>query len=238
MKKLDADKARGRRIVLAREAKGLTQEQLAARLSDLRAAPISRGAVGNWERGLGMTTENLNHLGSVLDVTSEWLLTGRGPGPSEDRHIGNTPDLPEIRADGVTVNIPEYDVRASMGDGFVVDRETIKDVWVFSRRYLAEELRLNLRNLVVIEVIGDSMEPTLKSGDRVLVDMSDRRIGIPGVFVLRDGDGTVAKRLEVVPNSNPQKLKRISDNPLHSTYEVLAAETNIIGRIVWFARRL
>lgn len=163
------------------------------------------------------------------------FFASRGPRGS---HIGNSPDLPDPESERITVDIPEYDVRASMGDGFTVDRETIKDMWTFSRRYLSDEMRLNLQNLVVIEVIGDSMKPTLESGDRVLVDMGDRRVGIPGIFVLWDGDGTVAKRLELVPNSKPQKINRISDNPLHDRYEVLAADTNIVGRIVWFARRL
>lgn len=173
----------------------------------------------------------------AIELRKAERFFGSAPLKGED-HVGNTADLPEIGIDRSVVQIPEYDVRAAMGDGFQVDRETIKDLWTFSRRYLAEELRLNLRNLVVIEVIGDSMEPTLKSGDRVLVDMGDRRVGIPGVFVLWDGDGTVAKRLELVPNSIPHKIVRISDNPLHRSYEVLAEETNIIGRIVWFARRL
>lgn len=238
MTKLDSDKARGRRITLGRDSRGFTQDELAGRMAERKRSAISRGAIGNWERGLGLTTENLNILAQVLDVSPEWLLTGAGRGPEPSEHIGNTPDLPEPIADRSTVLIPEYDVRAAMGDGFTMDREAIKDHWTFSRRYLADELRLNLRNLVVVEVIGDSMEPTLKSGDRVLVDMGDRRVGIPGIFVLWDGDGTVAKRLELVPNSNPHKIVRISDNPLHRSYEVLAEDTNIIGRIVWFARRL
>jgi phage repressor protein C with HTH and peptisase S24 domain len=239
MGKLQADKARGRRIVIAREARGaLTQEDLAHRVSSHRNTSVSRGAIGNWERGYGMTTENLNALAAVLGVSSEWLLSAKGDGPEHARHIGNTPDLPDAAADRATVEIPEYDVRAGMGDGFVVDAETIKDLWTFSRRYLVDELRLAARNLVVIELIGDSMAPTLLSGDRALVDMSDRRVGTPGIFALWDGDGTVAKRLERIPNAKPEKIRLISDNPLHGTYEVMAEDTNIIGRIVWFARRM
>lgn len=238
MTKLETNKSRGKRIVLAREARDLTQEQLATRLAELKQAAISRGAVGNWERGLGLTTANVNLLASALDVSVEWLLTGSGRGPNESEHIGNTPDLPEGAQDRSVVQIPEYNVRAAMGDGFVIDRETIRDQWTFSRRYLVDELRLGTRDLVVIELVGDSMAPTLLSGDRALVDMTDRRLGTPGIFALWDGDGTVAKRVERVPNTKPQKIRLISDNSLHSAYEVLAEDTNIIGRIVWFARRL
>ena len=133
--------------------------------------------------------------------------------------------------------MPEYDVRVSAGGGFHISDETKRDVWLFSRRYIADELRLSAARLVVLEVVGDSMEPTLKSGDRVLVNMGDTRVSQPGIFVLWDGDGTVVKRLELVPSSKPAVLKRISDNPLHGSYEVRAVDTKIIGRVVWIARR-
>lgn len=238
MAKLDSDKARGRRITLGREYRDFTQDELAHRLAEKKGSAISRGAVGNWERGFGLTTENLDILAKVLGVSPEWLLTGSGRGPESIEHVGNTPDLPEIAIDHTTVQIPEYDVRAGMGDGFIVDREAVKDFWTFSRRYLADELRLNPRSLAMLEVVGDSMEPTLKSGDRVLIDMTDRRIGTPGIFILWDGDGTVAKRLDLIPGSNPRRILRISDNPLHPPREVLVEDTNIVGRVVWFARRL
>lgn len=90
----------------------------------------------------------------------------------------------------------------------------------------------------MMEVIGDSMAPTLVSGDRVLVDMKDRRISQPGLFVLWDDDGPVIKRLEIVPERNRSKIRRISDNPLHGDYDVGVDEINVIGRVVWFARRL
>jgi phage repressor protein C with HTH and peptisase S24 domain len=239
MTKFKTDAARGARIVAARERARLTQEQLANRITELKKSSVSRGAIGNWERGYGLTSENLSLLASVLNVSSEWLLTGKGgSGWDANEHLGNTPDLPDTQPERIRIDIPEYDVRASMGDGFHIDRETVKDHWPFSRAYLEGELRLNPRNLVVIEVVGDSMAPTLQSGDRVLVDMSDTRVGIPGIFVLWDGDGTVAKRLEMIPNTDPPMLKRISENPHHGTYDVLAELTHIVGRVVWFARRM
>lgn len=167
------------------------------------------------------------------------------PGPGDDPGADSMPTVEEMtRAEGKrglaerSITIPEYDVRASMGGGFHIDVETVRGHWPFDRSYIVNELRLNPGNLVVIEVIGDSMEPTLRSGDRVLVDMSDQRVGIPGVFVLFDGDGTVAKRVEKIPDSEPGKVRLISDNQHHGSYEVLGEHVNIVGRVVWFARRM
>lgn len=58
------------------------------------------------------------------------------------------------------------------------------------------------------------------------------------IFVLHDGMGLVAKRLEHVPNSRPPKICILSDNPLYSPYKRSIDEIRIIGRIRWFAREL
>ncbi len=172
------------------------------------------------------------------------VLVGRGHPPIERADVLSLGAVLDVDAldysppHSETITIPEYDVRVSAGDGFHVDTETQRDSWPFSRAYIESELRLPVNRLVVLEVIGDSMFPTLASGDRVLVNMADARISQPGIFVLWDGDGTVVKRLELIPGSEPAKLRRISDNQLHGDYEVLVEDTQIIGRVVWYARRI
>jgi len=79
---------------------------------------------------------------------------------------------------------------------------------------------------------------TLHDGDIVLVDLGRRMPTPPGIFVLHDGMGLVAKRLEHIPNSDPRRLRIISDNPLYKPYEGSGEEVNIIGRIRWFAREI
>jgi hypothetical protein len=64
------------------------------------------------------------------------------------------------------------------------------------------------------------------------------RLSPPGIFVLDDGMGLVAKRLEHIPNSDPPAVRVISDNPLYPAYERTADEIRIIGRIRWFAREI
>jgi phage repressor protein C with HTH and peptisase S24 domain len=46
------------------------------------------------------------------------------------------------------------------------------------------------------------------------------------------------KRLDHLPNTDPPRVRIISDNPLYSPYEGTAEEVNIIGRIRWFAREI
>jgi phage repressor protein C with HTH and peptisase S24 domain len=60
----------------------------------------------------------------------------------------------------------------------------------------------------------------------------------PGIFVLNDGLGLIAKRVEIVPQSEPLKLRIISDNPRYQPYEIAADQANMVGRIRWFCREL
>lgn len=143
-----------------------------------------------------------------------------------------------VQAHGEMVTVPEYDVRLSAGGGQLVEAENQTGAWQFSRRYLVEELRLSPANLAIVEVQGDSMEPTLRTGDRVLIDHSDRNPARPGVYAIWDSNATVVKRLEKVPASDPPMLVLISDNKSHNAYTVPAELVNVIGRVVWFARRL
>lgn len=135
-------------------------------------------------------------------------------------------------------NVPEYEVHVSAGGGTLVADENKRRDWPFATDYLRSDLGMERAKLAVLEVRGDSMEPTLSSGDRVLVNMSDRQVSQPGIFVIFDGDGTVVKRVEKIPGSQPTRIVLISDNPRHSRYELGSEEVQIVGRVVWRAGRI
>lgn len=140
--------------------------------------------------------------------------------------------------DRAFLQIPIRDVRASAGSGSLVEGESIVGQWPFPRQYVRHFLSLAGSRLSIIEVKGDSMIPTLHSGDRIIVDHDDADIANPGVFAIYDGDATVVKRVEKVPGSHPAQIILISDNPNHGRYSVLADQVNVAGRVVWFGRRL
>ena len=127
-----------------------------------------------------------------------------------------------------------------MGGGAVVteDHDTPGRAYHFRRSWIKGSLKASPSQLRIMHVEGDSMAPTLLDGDTVLVDMNRRAPNPPGIFVLDDGMGLVAKRLEHVPNSDPPAVRVISDNSFYSPYERSAEEIHIIGRIRWFAREI
>ena len=135
--------------------------------------------------------------------------------------------------------IPEIDVRASAGPGALHEGlEETKEMWFFPDPVIRHEFRARAADLRMITIDGDSMEPLLASGDRILIDTSQRVPVPPGIFVIWDGMGLVAKRIEHEPNSEPPKVVIKSVNPEYDTYERDAEEVHIIGRVVWTSRRL
>lgn len=170
-------------------------------------------------------------------ITAYLQATAMGGDESRGEDDLDRPKAMTVEA-APTVLVPEYDVRLSAGPGFYVDHETIRRAWPLPRFLVVDHLGLNPGRITMQEVIGDSMEPTLSSGDYVLIDLADTRTGLPGVFAIWDGDALVCKRLERVPGEEPETLRLRSDNPLHGEYRVLAERVNVVGRVRWVTRRM
>jgi phage repressor protein C with HTH and peptisase S24 domain len=65
-----------------------------------------------------------------------------------------------------------------------------------------------------------------------MIDTSQRVPVLPEIFVIWDGKGIVAKRVEQVPHSEPPKVIMESLNPEYQIYEPAAEEVNIVGRVI------
>ena len=76
------------------------------------------------------------------------------------------------------------------------------------------------------------MQPLIDHGDRVLVDTSKNKPSPPGVYAVWDGAGVVLKRVEPIHHGDMSRVRLISENPKHATYEVTLEEARIIGRVV------
>jgi hypothetical protein len=128
--------------------------------------------------------------------------------------------------------IEELDVRASAGGGLTGENESVIAQWQLPTEFVRGYSTAPAGELRIITVIGDSMEPALVPGQRILVDTGDRLPTPPGVFVVWDGLGLVVKRLQVVPHSEPTRVKITSDNAKYDAYERTVEEAYIQGRVI------
>jgi transcriptional regulator with XRE-family HTH domain len=143
-------------------------------------------------------------------------------------------------------NIAEIDIRAGAGGGGIAlltnvesdgngntsVADDVRDLWGIPNRFLREELRASAVAVRIIEVMGDSMNPTLKPGDRVFVDTNHKAPSPPGVYAVWDGFGVVVKRVELIPRTDPPRVLLISDNSSHRQYELTLEEAHIVGRVI------
>ena len=170
---------------------------------------------------------------------ADWLLYGRGDPPNgvepEER-----PAKQLTFADAGSVQISEVAVDARAGQGadgsFLISQENVSDAVVGTYSFPASGFRqafgANAAEVVIAEVRGDSMMPTLYPGQKVMVHVNDRRPTPPGIFYIWDGMGLVIKRVELIPGSNPPLLRIKSDNPQYDSYERTVDETHINGRVI------
>lgn len=135
-------------------------------------------------------------------------------------------------------SIPRLKVRASAGGGTLETSDEEDGHYYFRRSWIRDTLKTTPETLRMLHITGDSMVPTLCDNDIILVDTQQKSPSPPGVFVLFDGLGLVAKRLELVSNAKPAQIRILSDNAQYGAYERSLEETQIIGRVVWFAREL
>lgn len=130
-------------------------------------------------------------------------------------------------------DVPRLSIGASAGPGARPDDESAFDTIRFSARWL-RSLGLQPDRLSTIVVSGDSMEPTLRDGDEILVDR-DARSPRDGIHVVRLGETLLVKRLDT---SRPGLLVLISDNAAYPPAECAADEVHVVGRVVWKGGRI
>ena len=134
---------------------------------------------------------------------------------------------------GDWVDVPRLALGASAGPGTTAAEEQPIGAFRFSSRWLRGE-GFDPAMLSAIVVAGDSMEPTLRDGDEILVDRSPRPLR-DGIHVVRVDDALLVKRIDT---GRPGVMVLISDNPAYRSLELPPADVQVIGRVVWKSGRL
>jgi phage repressor protein C with HTH and peptisase S24 domain len=146
--------------------------------------------------------------------------------------LGADPDHARAAAADEFITVPRLPLDASAGPGAFSAEEISFDSFRFSRRWL-REMGLEGADLTAIRVEGDSMEPTLRSGDEIFVDRN-KRSG-EGIHVVRIGDALHVKQVQA---SAPGRIALISANDSYAPIDLARDEVEVIGRVVWKGGRV
>ena len=151
------------------------------------------------------------------------------------------PDILPTRnasADDGTVEVISLDLSISMGPGTLVEDMIEEEPVKWDMGLLRVITRSPFHMLRQVRGIGDSMEPTLRTGDRVLIDTSERMLSrMHGLYWIDHYGAHALKRLRAAGNG---RIVISSDNKVAggADFEVDAEELRIHGRAIWFGREL
>jgi phage repressor protein C with HTH and peptisase S24 domain len=150
--------------------------------------------------------------------------------------VGETADLPPVDDDQLAyVSVEILPTYAGAGGGGNGDGDRSRAL--LPRSLIVDELRGRATDFLLINIRGDSMEPDFRHGDQVLVDKRDRSPAQPGPFAIWDGEWGeyVVKNVERIGGG---MLRMFSSNDKYTPVEIVHEETRIIGRPVFYGRRL
>lgn len=177
------------------------------------------------------------------------MLARQGKGLSEDARrrllaAAESPDTGQLEVDyyrpgavGDEVWIAHYDVRAAMGGGQIPHDypEMLQDVRVSPQhlREMGVEFKEHF-HLKIVTGWGQSMAPTIKHRDPLLVDISIREFAGDGIYMFSWEGHLYIKRLQWMGG---EQISMLSDNPRHPPQTIRAEDTFIQARVllVWNA---
>lgn len=196
-----------------------------------RALKISSQAVSQWFSPEGEPPKDrVEQIAEVLGVDPGDLLSN-----DLDKLLKSRP-APKASVESY-VPIKRPVIRPGAGGPGAFDEEMQEPI-LMPVSLIRDALKGRPDDFVYLEVEGQSMQPVLESGDHILVDRRKTDPSNPGLFVVWDGTGLVTKWVEFAREYDPPRLRLMSENKRFTTYEPLLEESQIVGRIVWYARKL
>lgn len=181
--------------------------------------------IAAWKRRNTIPYKEVYEASRITGFSMDWILTGQG--------IQQTDKIQVVQEDSDYCHISQYSIEASAGQGALVEAENIDQHLAFKESWLRKS-GINPANLIAIYARGDSMEPTIFSGDSLVIDKTkDTVTSDGGVYVINyDGElfvKRVQKQLDgLVAITSDNKNYRDMTIPVQDL-----SKLKIIGRVVW-----
>ncbi|MBB4955339.1 phage repressor protein C with HTH and peptisase S24 domain [Agrobacterium vitis] len=191
---------------------------------------LSKGGLAHYERGERVPDASvLQAYRENFGVNANWLLTGQGSMFSEDV-ASDAPTVP----DRDFVLMPQYDVRASAGNGLIAVNQMQTSETAFERKFL-RDLGGTPDKCFLMWSTGDSMTPSIPDNSLMIVDSSQTTVDHGRIYVFSVANAVLVKRANWRMDG---KLDLISDNTA-GKYPVETFDANrvedlvVVGRVIF-----
>ena len=216
------------RIVIKMNEHNLSQADL------IRGTGAGRATVSGWVNGTNKpSAKHLDALVKTLHTTVGWLLTG-AKDVGQNVQVVKTWDA-NTPLDDDEVEIPYFeDFSFACGSGSVGEALESETGKLRISKSILRHLTIDKKNAVATRASGDSMNPTIKDGDTIHIDMGRKTIKDGKIFAICHGDLFYAKRLYNLPLGG---VRIVSDNSAEfpemriTAQEVIDQKFEIVGWI-------
>ena len=210
-----------------------------------KAANVSPSALRKWLKGLAEPSrERLVALADATAVPISWLAKGEGPEPDllppagPGRTVrGGTPA--QRLEPGRFVLLPKKPETVAAGAGAPPPAPIPNHEFIgFRHDWIRETFERAPGDLILETAVGDSMEPQIRDGDQLLVDVTENKFRGFGVYVMEMRGERLVKRVQRLFNGT---VILISDNRIYQPEEIPpddARDIRVVGRVVWRGGRL
>jgi len=204
-----------------------------------RAMGVSPSAFRKWLRGEAEPSrERLVALADAANVGVAWLAKGEGPvpalGPADAAgRRGRTAEKQRGADPGEFILLPKRVEAAAAGSGSPAPARPDTEYIAFRQDWVRAVLGIDPADLILETAVGESMLPTIRDGDVLLVDTTDRKVTSFGVYVLEIGGERLVKRVQRKLDGT---LVLISDNETYQPDQVsgeMLRDVTVVGRVVW-----
>lgn len=199
---------------------------------------IHKNSLGHYERGNRVPDAAVLLKLVEMGFSANWVLTGEGSKDAKGSREALTQDIEKLRKlDEEFALIPGYNVQVAAGHGSLAGDESPTRELAFRRKWLRYR-GLHEHDLALVFAKGDSMEPTISDNETVMVDTSEKKLRDGHIYVIRNGDHLLVKRIQTLWNDGVQLL---SDNKEYPPQEIASADLEhleVIGKVVWVGKDL
>lgn len=180
-----------------------------AQQTGISQASLARAAAGQQELGLSAISRLLDFFGLAV--------CGQGVSPDE------------------FAMIPKVTARAGAGSSLATDGG-VEGYYAFRISFL-QRAGIHAQDSIMLDVMGESMQPLIMSGDTILVDRRQDAPRDGRIYLVGLGEELLVKRLQKAPRG----WLLVSQNPDFSPTSVQGADLELFrvyGRVCWFGRVL
>jgi len=189
---------------------GMSQGALA------KASGVAQPTIWRLTSGNARGSTKIVEIANALGVRTEWLSTGVGP-MRDDGQQPVSVQSSSTHSDVFRVDVIDLTVSAGPGSFMVSEFVEVLHAIEFTTQHARSLFGNRVQSDVkVMTIDGDSMSPTIQSGDRLFFDVSVRSFKADGVYAFVFGQHFHVKRLQM----QGLQLAVLSDNPAYKDWYV------------------